>query len=214
MRKEIQALEEDEVNKRDALEAELLQLIKLDEFAKKRILAYKTDHANLQHQPETIILTLDFTSAQTSMETDFNDCVVVIATQVPLVIPPALAGHLIAAEEPPAFIAKPDVENEGESEERPKKARRTKQEMEADGIVYAKPRDNLRSYIEEYSKRNQAPRVCIFCYEFLVFSLNSLLCSSVRKKWLLNGSHALLIFIFCLARWRIEVKFLRICNGC
>lgn len=159
IKKQIAALDEDQVAERDALEAELLEYQKLDEFAKQRIAAYQRDHTNLEQQPNTIILTLDFTSAQTSMENDFNDCVVVIATRLPLLIPAALADHLIAAEEPPAFISKPnEIEDENE---RPKKQRRTKLEMEAEQIEYPKPRDNLRTVILDHSKRNQAPRVCV-----------------------------------------------------
>lgn len=159
IKKQIAALDEDQVAERDELESELLEYEKLDEFAKQRIAAYKSDHTNLEQQPNTIILTLDFTSAQTSMENDFNDCVVVIATRLPLLIPPALADHLIAAEEPPAFISK---SNEIEDvDERPKKQRRTNLEMEAEQIEYPKPRDNLRTAIIDHSKRNQAPRVCV-----------------------------------------------------
>ncbi len=168
LKNEIAELAEEEEQRRDELEEELLQLVKLDEFAKKRIVDYKTDHTNLQQQPDTIILTLDFTSSQTSMQDDFNDCVVVIATQLPLIIPPALAGHLVVPEEPPAFIAKPSESNSVDEEitERTKKSRRTKQEMAAGSIVYPKPRDNLRTDIELHKKRNIKPIVC-----FMISSL-------------------------------------------
>lgn len=165
LRKDIADLSDENSHERDQLEANLLELIKLDEFAKKRILDYKTDHANLQQQPDTIILTLDFTAAQTSMENDFNDCVVVIATQTPLIIPPALSDYLVIPEQPPAFISKP-IEEE-QVNERPKKSRRTKQEMAEENMVYAQPRDNLRSDIELHKKRNLKPMVC-----FVVRSLS------------------------------------------
>lgn len=158
LRNEIAELtDDDEMQQRDELETELLELIKLDEFAKKRIADYKTDHANLQQQSDTLILTLDFTSTQTSMQDDFNDCVVVIASQLPLKIPPALVDHLVVPEQPPTFVSKPSAE---ESEiERPKKSRRTKEEMVLEKIVYPKPKDNLRSDIESYKKRNLKPVV-------------------------------------------------------
>lgn len=91
------------------------------------------------------------------MENDFNDCVVVIATQSPLKIPPALVEHLVIPQQPAAFISK--SKEEEQAEERPKKSRRTKEEMKEEGIVYPKPRDNLRSDIEQHKKRNLKPAV-------------------------------------------------------
>lgn len=217
VRKKIAALSEEENDRqRDELEDELLELLKLDEFAKQRIIDYKTDHSNLYNQPDTIILTLDFTSAQTSMDTDFNDCVVVIATQTPLVIPPALAEHLVAAEKPSSFIPKPcdsAMDSEEEEEEllkRPKKPKRTKKEMDEQEIEYAKPRDNLRTDINQYKKRNQLPAVCFHSLLFIQFSLSLF---TVRWKRNLIGNHSSHIFIFCRRNATIEDKFLLICNG-
>jgi hypothetical protein len=163
VRKQIIDLESDEHKKRDELEKRLLELTKLDEFAIQRLNAYKSDHANLQQQPDTVILSLDFTSAQTSMSDDFNDCIVVIATATPLPIPDALNQHLVVAEKPPSFVPKPELRESDNNNNGPKKkARRTKLEMIEQKIQYPKPNANLRTDIANHKKRFELPVVCHF----------------------------------------------------
>lgn len=176
VRKKIAELGPEDIGKRDDLEKSLLELIKLDEFATRRMNAYKADHANLQQQLDTIILTLDFTSAQTSMTDDFNDCVVVVATATPLPIPAGLSGHLVVAEQPPSFVAKPNLSektDESDINDVPqKRARRTKEQMIDQQIEYPKPKDNLRTDIENHIRRLELPIVCYLYLERLYFLSN------------------------------------------
>lgn len=162
MRREIEALTDDDVDKRDELEETLLELLKIDEFGEQRIIAYQNDHKDLERQPDTIVLSLDFTSSQTSMSDDFNDCIVVIATQAPLIIPSVLSDHLIAKEKPSQFLFKArDDDDDSEELERPKKARRTKDEMLRDNIQYPKPKPNLNSDLAAHRNRLKTVKVTL-----------------------------------------------------
>lgn len=160
-------MDEDDDERRDELELELLELQKEDEFGKQRIRDYQKDHKDLETQPDTIILSLDFTSTQTTMADDFNDCVIVFATQSPLVIPAVLSEYLIAREQPSSFLFKDNNSDESDEQageekediERPKKTRRTKEEMTRDNIQYPKPNDNHVSDVKLHKKRLQVKKV-------------------------------------------------------
>lgn len=132
------------------LKEELESLKEKDQFAKDRILAYQKDHADLEHDTDTIIATLDFTQLQLSMSDEFHDFVVVLATAEPFSLPEQFQDKVIQPEQPPSLR---DMDNLKESYT--KTTKRTRIQMVQEGISYPKPADNLRTDIEKRKKEQK-----------------------------------------------------------
>ena len=80
------------------------------------------DHYDLEGQPGGMVVTLDFTSSQTSMTDDFISFVATFASQNPIKLPQSLLDLQITPEVPPNMSGNVHIE----LPERPVKKRRKK----------------------------------------------------------------------------------------
>ena len=71
-----------------------------DEFAKNRIEAYRRDHESLEHEEDTLVLTVDFTSSQTRMDTTFVSMVAALATREPMELPGEMLDPKVVPSQP------------------------------------------------------------------------------------------------------------------
>jgi hypothetical protein len=95
---ELQALEASE---KTVEVAERIATLELNlKFCKERKLFYRQAHQDLKHKPKKMIVTIDFTAAQTGMQDKFSNFVVVVCTDVRLPIPEALERAVAKPIEP------------------------------------------------------------------------------------------------------------------
>ena len=112
-------------------------------FCKERKKFYRDCHQQLQGNPKKMIITADFTAAQTGMQDKFSNFVVVVCTDGPLYVPLDLVNEVAEPEKPPSMrreVEKPVLEN---------KSRRKKKEIAESGEP---GRQLLSSWAQEKAK--------------------------------------------------------------
>ena len=139
--------------KKEPLRLELADLEEQDRFAKERIKLYCQSHRNLEHEEKTCVVSLDFTAAQTSMQSKFCDFVVVVATHSPISIPPTMLDQKIIPSTPPSLKGHEQLVIDNSQ----KKKRRTKKEMM--DVERPPVMPNLRDDIITYHKKKKMPVV-------------------------------------------------------
>lgn len=121
----------------------MAELEKNLQFCKERKKYYRDCHLQLQGNPKKMIVTADFTAAQTGMQDKFSNFVVVVCTDGPLYVPLTLVNESIEPEKPQSkkrAVEKPVIE---------KKSRRKKMEIAESGVP---GRKLLPSFAQEKAK--------------------------------------------------------------
>lgn len=107
---ELKALDATEVSEEVAKRIAKLELNL--KFCKERKLFYRQSHQALQYNSKKMIVTVDFTAAQTGMQDKFSNFVVVVCTDLPLSIPEELERAVAKPVEPQRLrkVEKPELE--------------------------------------------------------------------------------------------------------
>jgi len=95
-------------------------------FCKERKRYYRQAHQDLKGNSKKMVVTVDFTGAQTGMSDKFHNFVVVVCTDLPLQVPEGLAAAL-------ANPVTPQMKKHVEKPNVAKKKRKTKKEIEKSG---------------------------------------------------------------------------------
>ena len=107
---ELKALDATEVSEEVAKRIAKLELNL--KFCKERKLFYRQSHQALQYDSKKMIVTVDFTAAQTGMQDKFSNFVVVACTDLPLSIPEELERAVAKPVEPQRLrkVEKPELD--------------------------------------------------------------------------------------------------------